>query len=186
MSNVHHPRHYNAGKFEVIDVIHDWKLGFNLGNTVKYIARADHKGNDIEDLEKGLWYLSDEIAWRKKEREGTYTKVPLPEQEMLPFEIPGRAPYLAENIYSTPDDVRKVPCSSAHPERRDVYCDEEMKRVLSWVALSEETGWMPSSEGQLMIVEALADMGLVTVSGERGERVAIITEAGSAEASLQC
>lgn len=69
MSNVHHPKHYNVGRFEVIDVIHDWNLGFNLGNTVKYIARAGHKSSSadlvIEDLEKALWYLNDEIARRK-------------------------------------------------------------------------------------------------------------------------
>ena len=55
--NVNHPAHYTAGKFEVIDVIEDWKLGFHLGNAVKYIARAEHKGSPIEDLKKARWYL---------------------------------------------------------------------------------------------------------------------------------
>jgi hypothetical protein len=55
--NVNHPKHYNAGQFEVIDVIEDWGLGFHLGNTVKYIARAPHKSNAIEDLKKAKWYL---------------------------------------------------------------------------------------------------------------------------------
>lgn len=59
--SVDHPQHYNAGRFEAIDVIEDWKLGFNLGNAIKYIARADHKGNRREDLEKALWYLEREI-----------------------------------------------------------------------------------------------------------------------------
>jgi hypothetical protein len=58
---VNHPKHYNMGKFEVIKVIRDWNLGFNLGNTVKYIARAKHKNNELEDLEKALFYLKDEI-----------------------------------------------------------------------------------------------------------------------------
>lgn len=58
---VNHPSHYNAGKYEVIDVIEDWQLGFNLGNTVKYLARAKHKGKEKEDLEKALWYLEREI-----------------------------------------------------------------------------------------------------------------------------
>lgn len=56
-SNVDHPAHYNKGKYEVIDVIHDWKLPFALGNVVKYVARAPFKGNMKEDLEKALWYL---------------------------------------------------------------------------------------------------------------------------------
>lgn len=56
-SSVDHPAHYNKGKYEVIDVIHDWKLPFALGNVVKYVARAPFKGNMKEDLEKALWYL---------------------------------------------------------------------------------------------------------------------------------
>lgn len=60
--NINHPPHYNAGKFEVIDVIEDWHLGFHLGNVVKYIARADHKGTRVDDLKKALWYLERAIA----------------------------------------------------------------------------------------------------------------------------
>jgi hypothetical protein len=40
-------------------------MGFNLGNAIKYIWRADEKGRDIEDLEKSVWYLLDEIQKRK-------------------------------------------------------------------------------------------------------------------------
>lgn len=61
-----HPKHYNTGKYEVIDVIEDWKLGFNLGNVVKYLARADHKGTPTADLYKCLFYLNREIAHREK------------------------------------------------------------------------------------------------------------------------
>lgn len=59
MSNVEHPQHYNMGKFEVIDVIEDWKLDFCLGNAIKYIGRAGHKNPDKtkEDLEKAIWYI---------------------------------------------------------------------------------------------------------------------------------
>ena len=60
---IDHPSHYNMGKYEAIDVIEDWNLGFNLGNTIKYISRAGHKDKDktIEDLKKSLWYLQREI-----------------------------------------------------------------------------------------------------------------------------
>lgn len=58
---VNHPAHYNAGRFEVIDVIEDWQLGFSLGNAVKYIARAPHKGDPVQDLRKAAWYLQREI-----------------------------------------------------------------------------------------------------------------------------
>ena len=58
---INHPSHYNMGKFEAIDVIEDWQLNFNLGNTVKYISRAGHKDDIIQDLKKSLWYLQREI-----------------------------------------------------------------------------------------------------------------------------
>jgi hypothetical protein len=57
-----HPKHYNTGKIEVIDAIEDWRLGFNPGNAVKYIARHEHKGTAIQDLEKAKWYIEREIA----------------------------------------------------------------------------------------------------------------------------
>lgn len=58
MSTVDHPKHYNAGRIEVIDAIEDWKLSFHLGNVVKYVARAEHKGKPLEDLKKAVWYLN--------------------------------------------------------------------------------------------------------------------------------
>ena len=61
IEHVNHPNHYNKGKFEVIDVIEDWGLGFNLGNAVKYIGRCEHKGNKKQDLEKALWYIKREL-----------------------------------------------------------------------------------------------------------------------------
>jgi len=54
---INHPLHY-AGKIEVIDFIEDKKLGFHLGNVVKYISRAGKKTSDtLEDLQKAKWYL---------------------------------------------------------------------------------------------------------------------------------
>ena len=64
---INHPSHYNMGKYEAIDVIEDWNLGFNLGNTVKYISRAGHKDNILQDLKKALWYLDREIKRIEKE-----------------------------------------------------------------------------------------------------------------------
>ena len=62
---VNHPAHYTAGGIETIDFIEAKKLGYNLGNVVKYITRADHKGNKLEDLRKAQWYLTREIATLK-------------------------------------------------------------------------------------------------------------------------
>lgn len=63
---VDHPSYYQ-GKIEVIDFIEDKKLGFNLGNCVKYISRAGKKNPDkrIEDLKKARWYLDREINKEK-------------------------------------------------------------------------------------------------------------------------
>jgi hypothetical protein len=59
---INHPPHYTATSIEPIDVIEAWELGFHLGNAVKYIARAEHKGTQLEDLRKARWYLDREIA----------------------------------------------------------------------------------------------------------------------------
>jgi hypothetical protein len=69
-SAVDHPAHYGGADspYEAIKVIEAWGLGFCLGNTVKYIARAEHKGATVQDLEKARWYLDREIANRKKEQ----------------------------------------------------------------------------------------------------------------------
>lgn len=62
---VNNPAHYTKGGIETIDFIEAKKLGYNLGNVVKYITRADHKGNKLEDLRKAQWYLSREILAAK-------------------------------------------------------------------------------------------------------------------------
>lgn len=61
---VNHPSHYTSGKIEVIDFILDQKLGFELGNSVKYIARAGKKdpSKELEDLRKAEWYLKHRIG----------------------------------------------------------------------------------------------------------------------------
>lgn len=59
---VNHPSHYNQGAIEVIDAIEDWKMGFNDGNAIKYIARHRAKGKPEEDLRKALWYIARELV----------------------------------------------------------------------------------------------------------------------------
>ena len=68
---VDRPEHYRHGRFEAIDIIEEWKLGFHLGNSLKYIARAGKKdpAKEIEDLEKAAWYLRRHIAALKILRE---------------------------------------------------------------------------------------------------------------------
>ena len=59
---VNHPAHYKTGGIETIDFIEAKKLNYNMGNAVKYISRAEHKGNKKQDLEKAVWYLNREIG----------------------------------------------------------------------------------------------------------------------------
>jgi hypothetical protein len=60
--NVNHPEHYKMGGIETIDFIEAKSLGYHLGNVVKYVTRADHKGNRLEDLKKAQWYLNRAVA----------------------------------------------------------------------------------------------------------------------------
>jgi len=63
MSNnlIDHPQHYQSNGIEVIDIIDSFNLNFNLGNSIKYILRADKKGNKKQDLQKALWYINHEL-----------------------------------------------------------------------------------------------------------------------------
>lgn len=76
--SVNHPHHYASGKIEVIEAIEDWKLGFNRGNAIKYVARAGKKDpeKEIEDLEKAVWYLKREIEILTSQKLGKSPKRP--------------------------------------------------------------------------------------------------------------
>ena len=77
---INHPQHYTSGKIEVIDFIEDKGLNFNLGNVVKYVARAGHKKSSgksmdakaLEDLKKAQWYLNREISSREAKKDVSY------------------------------------------------------------------------------------------------------------------
>lgn len=69
------PAYYTDSKIEVIDYIEDKKLGFCLGNAIKYISRAGKKTDngrkildkEIEDLQKAVWYINRRIYELKNE-----------------------------------------------------------------------------------------------------------------------
>jgi hypothetical protein len=70
---INHPKHYANGKIEPIDFIEDKGLNFNLGNVIKYVARAGRKKSQgksleakaLEDLKKARFYIDREIATRE-------------------------------------------------------------------------------------------------------------------------
>ena len=54
---VNSPPHYTDGGIETIDFIEAKRLGYHLGNAVKYISRCQFKGDRKTDVRKAIWYL---------------------------------------------------------------------------------------------------------------------------------
>ena len=63
--NIEHPKHYTSHPSGIECIQITRHMGFNLGNAIKYIWRADLKNDAIEDLKKAVWYLQDEIKKRE-------------------------------------------------------------------------------------------------------------------------
>ena len=55
------PAYYQRGSCDVWDFIREQGLNFHLGNAIKYIARAGYKEDKIQDLEKAIHYLENEL-----------------------------------------------------------------------------------------------------------------------------
>ena len=64
---VNHPKHYTSHPSGVECIQVTEHMNFCLGNAMKYIWRADEKGNDVEDLKKAMWYIHREIKKRTQE-----------------------------------------------------------------------------------------------------------------------
>lgn len=60
--NVNHPKHYETGKYECIEVMQE-AIGtpavkaFCVCNAFKYLYRSERK-NGLEDIKKAIWYLN--------------------------------------------------------------------------------------------------------------------------------
>ena len=65
MTSFYNPPYYNRGKIEVWDFIRDQELNYHLGNVIKYVCRAGHKGDPLEDLDKAIHYLINERDYRR-------------------------------------------------------------------------------------------------------------------------
>ena len=63
---VNSPTHYTTHPSGVECIQITEHMNFCLGNAIKYIWRADLKGNDIENLQKAVWYINREIQRRTK------------------------------------------------------------------------------------------------------------------------
>tara|TARA_Y100001951_G_C11072781_1_gene147023 strand:+ start:59 stop:310 length:252 start_codon:yes stop_codon:yes gene_type:complete len=59
------PTYYKRGSSDVWNFIRDQGLNFHLGNAIKYICRAGYKDSKIQDLEKAIHYLENELEHEK-------------------------------------------------------------------------------------------------------------------------
>jgi len=58
---VNNPGHYTQARVECIEVIEDLGLGYHLATAMKYLWRANFKGDRKEDLEKAKWFIEREL-----------------------------------------------------------------------------------------------------------------------------
>jgi hypothetical protein len=70
---VNRPPHYTHGPIEVIEIIEGFGLNYQLGNVVKYILRAPHKGSEIQDFKKARFYLDRHISNLEKSQKAKNT-----------------------------------------------------------------------------------------------------------------
>lgn len=56
------PEYYTRGNVPVWDFIHQQGLNFDLGNVIKYVCRAGHKGSEREDIKKAINYLEHHLT----------------------------------------------------------------------------------------------------------------------------
>lgn len=126
---VNHPKHYNTGKIEVIEFLEDQRLGFSLGNTVKYICRAGRKDKnyELQDLEKAAWYLQRHIEVVRAQVEGR--------EPLRPNNMPkkdSQHAILLERAKNMVTELRSVNSAPQHPDCpkgvRGVY-DEDWARI---------------------------------------------------------
>mgnify|MGYP003153558423 FL=1 len=77
------PTYYQRGSCDVWDFIREQELNFHLGNAIKYICRAGYKDSKIQDLEKAIHYLENELHHEKdlyfRASQGISYEVPIKE-----------------------------------------------------------------------------------------------------------
>jgi hypothetical protein len=67
---INHPGHYTSHPSGIECIQITEHMGFNLGNAIKYIWRADLKNDAISDLQKAAWYINREITRRSSRSPG--------------------------------------------------------------------------------------------------------------------
>jgi hypothetical protein len=65
---INNPGHYTDHPSGVEAITITEAFNFNLGNVIKYVWRADHKGDPMADLLKAQYYINREIERRQREK----------------------------------------------------------------------------------------------------------------------
>ena len=64
---INSPDHYTAGGIETIDFIEAKEVNYHVGNAIKYLSRAKHKGDYLENIKKAQWYINREVSRHEKD-----------------------------------------------------------------------------------------------------------------------
>ena len=64
---INSPEHYTAGGIETIDFIEAKEVNYHVGNAIKYLSRAKHKGDYLENIKKAQWYINREVSRHEKD-----------------------------------------------------------------------------------------------------------------------
>ena len=133
MSNAINPEHYNRLDPQPKDVIRSWGLNFNLGNAVKYIARAGHKDDIIQDLKKAQEYIQFEIDAIEAERKAQEPKKrTINKQDLIERMLKDMPPFMRADfeqaLYRVEPIVIRVPDDI---EDQEAFIEEIRKRLRS-------------------------------------------------------
>lgn len=111
--NVNHPKHYNAGKIEVIEFLEDQFMNRpHEWNAVKYLARADKKGREAEDLEKAIWYIRRKLELLTTNPRRPNDMAPAKEGEVRK---PQSYSFTKEELMPKELELRNPTCRCGHP-----------------------------------------------------------------------
>ena len=133
MSNAINPEHYNRLDPQPKDIIRAWGLNFNLGNAVKYVARAGHKDDIVQDLKKAQEYIQFEIDAIEAERKAQEPKKrTINKQDIIERMLKDMPPFMRADfeqaLYRVDPIVIRVPKDVEDPE---AFIEEIRKRLRS-------------------------------------------------------
>lgn len=68
---VDHPPHYTSHPSGIEAIVITRHESFLVGNVFKYLLRRKYKGEELQDLKKALWYLTEEVRRVEEQQSGS-------------------------------------------------------------------------------------------------------------------